>query len=43
MHGTGHLQTMSSVHYFFAGWEAILRILVVVIPMYVSLVVFLRL
>jgi uncharacterized membrane protein YcaP (DUF421 family) len=34
---------MSSVHYFFAGWEAILRILVVVIPMYVSLVVFLRL
>ena len=34
---------MSNVTFFFAGWEAILRILVVGSAMYVSLVVFLRL
>lgn len=43
MHGTGHLQTMSSVNFFFAGWEAILRVFIVGVAMYVSLVVFLRL
>jgi len=42
MHGTGHLKTRSSVNFFFAGWEAILRVLVVGSAMYVSLVVFLR-
>ncbi len=34
---------MSSVNFFFAGWETILRIIVVGIAMYASLVVFLRL
>lgn len=34
---------MSSVNFFFTDWEAILRVLVVGITMYASLVVFLRL
>jgi uncharacterized membrane protein YcaP (DUF421 family) len=34
---------MSSVNFFFVGWESILRILVVGTAMYASLVVFLRL
>ncbi|UPV73888.1 DUF421 domain-containing protein [Halorussus limi] len=34
---------MSSVNFFFAGWETVLRVIVVGIAMYVSLVVFLRL
>jgi uncharacterized membrane protein YcaP (DUF421 family) len=34
---------MSSVNFFFAGWEAVLRVIVVGIAMYASLVVFLRL
>ena len=34
---------MSSVNFFFAGWEPVVRVLLVGVPMYVSLVLFLRL